>query len=312
MDETGGTEPVPLPAHLIERYPRFSLYNSPYPAHDHGHAIDLYPDDDAGRSGVSPVAGEVLDVRTVGCPDRPYAVDTDHLIVVDAGEHLARILHVDPAVEPGDSVAVGDSLGEMVRSGFFGRWVDNHVHLEFRGHDRNPYRASGSLPLDVDVPVAALDWDGTGTVVETGDSYALLDAPGGRVDGYAAVGSDAGVPLDGGLAHYGAGGRFGPAPGSSQLAAMSSPSASAGATDATVVELLGEPVGIVDGRDVAWGDVTVLANGDPITGLSLFASRDDGFGVKLVTRPGAGDPQFGVGEDVRVSTVSTDEPVRLD
>lgn len=288
-----GDERVVLPADVVERYPRFSLYNSPYPAHDRGHAIDLYPDGDVG---LSPVSGEVLDTRTVRCPDRPYAVDEDHLVVVDVGEYVARILHVAPAVEPGDWVAVGDPLGRMVRSGFFGRWVDDHVHLEFRDPDRNPYRAAGSLPLDVDVPVRPLDWDGTGTVVETGDSYALLDAPMNDGDGYAAVASDTGDPLDGGLAHYGAGGRF----------AVDSGHASG------PVELLGERVGVAAERDVSWGDVAVLVNGEPITGISLFASRRERFGAKLVTRPGAGDPSFGVGDEVRVSIRSTDESIRLD
>lgn len=288
-----GDERVVLPADVVERYPRFSLYNSPYPAHDHGHAIDLYP---GGDVGLSPVSGEVLDTRTVRCPDRPYAVDEDHLVVVDVGEYVARILHVAPAVEPGDRIAVGDPLGRMVRSGFFGRWVDDHVHLEFRDPDLNPYRAAGSLPLDVDVPVRPLDWDGTGTVVETGDSYALLDAPAHPGDGYAALASDAGVPLDGGLAHYGAGGLL---------------ATSEGAGPATV-ELLGERVGVADGRDVAWGDVAVLANGERVTGLSLFASRGPTWGAKLVTRLASGDPAFAVGDAVQVSIRPTNEPLRLD
>lgn len=294
MDGSRVGETVRLPAEVVERYPRFSLYNSPYPAHDGGHAVDLYPEGDAA---VSPVSGEVLDARTVGCPDRPYAVDADHLILVDAGAHVARLLHVDPAVETGDRVAVGDRLGDPVRSGFFGRWVDDHVHLEFRDPDRNPYRASGSLPIDVDVPVRPVGWDGTGTVVETGDSYALLDSPARSGDGYAALASDAGAPLDGGLPHYSAGGRFDD--GSGSLAVD------------TPVDLLGARVGVAAGRDVGWADVAVLANGEPITGLSLFAAREERFGVKLVTRPAAGDPQFRVGEDVRVSIRPTDEPVRL-
>ncbi|QLG60780.1 hypothetical protein [Halorarum salinum] len=293
-------ERVVLPADVVERYPRFSLYNSPYPAHDRGRAIDLYPEGDVG---LSPVAGEVLDTRTVGCPDRPYAVDSDHLILVDVGARVARVLHVDPAVEAGDRVAVGDPLGETVRSGFFGRWVDDHVHLEFREYGRNPYRASGSLPLDVDVPVRPVEWDGTGTVSETGDSYALLDSPAHHGDGYAALASDAGAPLDGGLPHYSAGGRFvdGSVHGSDF-----------GFVGEAPVGLLGARVGTAAGRHVGWGEVTVLANGEPITGLSLFASRVEGFGAKLVTRPAAGDPQFRVGEDVRVSIRPTDGAVRLD
>ena len=292
--------PITLPADALDPFPRFSLYNSPYPAHDRGRAVDLYPDPDpeSEADAPSPVAGEVFDTRTVRCPDRPYAVDRDHLILIDAGAYTVRVLHVDPAVAAGDRVAVGDPLGGTVRSGFFGAWVDDHVHVEFRDSDLDPYRASGSLPLAVDVPVRAVEWDGRGTVVETGDSYARLDAPARPGDGYAALASADGRPLDGGVAHYGTGGLFGlPVP-------------DGGGADGGAVELLGARIGTADGRDAAWGDAGVFANGERITGLSLFAARGD-WGTKLVTRPEAGDPQFSVGDEVRVSVERVDDPVRL-
>ncbi|ELK46643.1 hypothetical protein D320_20609, partial [Haloferax sp. BAB-2207] len=49
---------------MLSRFERFSLYNSPYPAHDSGCAIDLYvaADDPVARS---PVAGVVREARTV-------------------------------------------------------------------------------------------------------------------------------------------------------------------------------------------------------------------------------------------------------
>ncbi|WP_435061991.1 hypothetical protein [Halobaculum sp. EA56] len=319
-DGSAGAErdPVVLPESLLARYRKFSLYNSPYPAHDRACAVDLYPESNAG---VSPVAGEVLDTRTVGCPDREYAVERDHLIVIDAGEYVARVLHVDPAVEAGDEVAVGDSLGEMVRSGFFGRWVDNHVHLEFRERGRNPYRASGSLPLVADARVRPLAWDGTGTVVETGPSHAVLDAPTGSVAGadaaaFSAVADDDGRPLDGGLAHYSGGG----IPGTGGDAGGRVPHGGTGTGDddggpaRDPVRLLGTEVGTRAGRHVDWADVDVLANGERITGLSLFAARADAdaaAGAKLVTRPEAGDPTFAVGDWVEVRIVESDDPVRL-
>ncbi|WP_348607088.1 hypothetical protein [Halobaculum rarum] len=305
MEESGETDPVVVPESLLARYRKFSLYNSPYPAHDRACAVDLYPESNAG---VSPVAGEVLDTRTVGCPAREYAVDHDHLIVIDTGDHLVRVLHVDPAVEAGDEVAVGDALGELVRSGFFGRWVDNHVHLEFREHGRNPYRASGSIPLVVDAAVTPLAWDGTGTVLETGPSHAVLDTPtrpengDGTIDadaaGFTAIAADDGRPLDGGLTHYSGGG----VPGIRTSRRDAPPT----------VSLLGTTVGTRVGRHVDWADVDVLANGERITGLSLFvAGADARAGVKLVTRPEAGDPAFAVGDEVTVSIVPSDDPVRL-
>lgn len=277
---------VTLPADVVRRYERFSQYNSPYPAHDHGRAVDLYPGENGGPAP-SPVAGTVVDTRTVRCPTRSYAAVEDHIVIVDCGDVVARILHVDPAVRPGDRVSVGESLGTLVRSGFFGRWVDDHLHLGVRPPDRDPYRASGSLPLDLDVPVTGLDWDGDGTVVETGPTHVLLDAPRWRGDGFAALASDEGVPLDGGLVHYAGGGALSPHEGT--------------------VSLLGQHVGRATDREVRWADVAVWANDVRASGLSLFASRVT-FGVKLVFHEGH---RFETGDDIEVAVAPTADPVRL-
>ena len=279
---------VTLPETVVERYPRFSLYNSPYDAHDEGCAVDLYPET---NDAPSPVAGEVVDTRTVTAPEKSYAVEHDHLILIDRGDRIARVLHVDPAVSAGDEVAVGDSLGEMVRSGFFAPWVDNHVHLGFRDPDANQYRASGSLSVEVDTDLRALPWDGTGTVVETGETYAVLDAPAHPDPGecFAGIAGDAspdgGGPtvLDGGLPHYAGGG------------ALAADGAAPPDCDRPV-SLLDSRLGVAAGRTVAWDDLTVVANGDPITGISLFLARDAGVGAKLICP----DAAFREGEQVSV------------
>jgi len=278
---------VTLDATHLDGYDRFSLYNSPYAAHREGCAIDLYPSD--GRSAPSPVAGEVVATRTVDAPPKPYAAEQDHLIAIDIGSDprfetasVARVLHVDPAVSPGDRLQRGDSLGRLLRSGFFAPWVDNHVHLGFRPADADYRRASGWLPITVDVPTEPLAWDGTGRVVETGDTYAVLDAPAHPDPSAYFVGLDGGAGvLDGGLPHYDGGGLFARNVG--------------GATT-----LLGQRVGTVDGRTVAWDDVTVLVDGHPITGLSLFLARDGAFGAKLVCP----ELSLSVGESVTVSVQS--------
>ncbi|ELZ27743.1 hypothetical protein C475_07475 [Halosimplex carlsbadense 2-9-1] len=291
---------VTLSADALAPFRRFSLYNSPFDAHDRGCAVDLYPGDVDGDTlrpnpedgpridAPSPVAGEVVETRTVRAPSQPYAADDDHLILLDTGEHVARVLHVEPGVSAGDRVAVGDSLGRLVRAGFFAPWVANHLHLGFRERGANHHRAAGSLPLELDhsVPVDALDWDGTGTVVAAGDTYAVLDtpahsAPGERFAGLAATDAD-GEPLgvlDGGLPHYDGGG----------LLRAESPD------DERDVFLCGERVGRADGRTVNWTAPTVLANGDPIRGIALALGRDH-VGVKLVGES-IGLP---VGTDVRV------------
>jgi hypothetical protein len=268
---------VTLPASALAPFRRFSRYNSPYAAHDHGRAVDLYPAGDRNR-GRSPVAGEVLDTRTVRAPSRPYAADTDHLILIDTGDHVARILHVDPAVEPGDSVAVGDSLGPLVRSGFFAPWVDDHVHLGFRPSDANPYRASGSLPVDVAVDPRPIPWDGTGVVREAGGTYVVLDEPRHPDPGsWAGLAGAPGVVLDGGCPHYDGGGVV--------------------PTARTAVSVAGTRVGVADGREVTWDGVTLRANDRPVTGLSLFVARDAAFGAKVVC-PGH---EFAPGDRIELS-----------
>ena len=266
---------VTLDREVLFQYRRFSLYNSPYVAHERGRAIDLYPPADA-TVAPSPVAGEVLETLTVDAPPKPYAAEHDYLLLVDTGEFVARVLHVKPGVAAGDAVEQGDPLGDLVRAGFFAPWVPNHVHLEFRDRDANPYRASGSVALDVGVDVETVPWDGTGTVVETGDAYARLNRPAHPVpdERFAGLASGDGV-LDGGFPHYEWGG----------LLAGDGPA-----------EIAGTRVGTVSGRDVAWHDATVLANGDPVTGIALFCGRDT-LGAKLVGR----DVDLCLGEEVDVA-----------
>ncbi|MES3516230.1 MAG: hypothetical protein PPP58_01060 [Natronomonas sp.] len=281
------SEPVVSNA-VVGQYERFSLYNSPYPAHDRGCAIDLYP----GTGVPSPVSGTVLDTRSVDCPARSYAVDHDHLLLVDTGEYVARILHVETDLTEGSTVAVGDRLGSMVRSGFFGRWVDNHIHLEFRDPEQNLHRASGSVPLSVDVDVSPLRWDGIGTIVETGPTHVRLDTPRHTGSGFAALGSDDGVPLDGGVPHYTGGGRLDRDTGSEESAPLS---------------LLGTEVGCAAGRNVEWGDVAVVVDGQRATGLSLFATQIQ-HGAKIVFHEGH---DFAVGQRVTVGIEPTGDPIRL-
>ncbi len=283
-----GTQPaamaVTVPESALHQYYRFSLYNSPFDAHDEGCAIDCYPE---GARAPSPVAGDVIDTKRVRAPPKTYAAEHDYLILIDTGDYVARLLHVQPGVEAGDTVRVGDDLGTLVRAGFFAPWVPNHIHLGFRTADANPYRAAGSIPVEAGVDLEPLSWDGTGTVVETGETWARLDspthpAPGERFVGVATGDRRDGGVLDGGLPHYEWGGVLGSQNG------------------ASVAQLAGQRVGTTDGRTVAWDHITVLANGDPVTGVALFCSRDDA-GVKLV---GEG-VDFAVGERVEV-TVSRD------
>jgi len=122
-------------------------------------------------------------------------------------------------------------------------------------------------------------WNGTGTVVEAGETYALLDAPEHPApgDGFAGVATDAGGALDGGFPHYDGGGVFGNETGGE-------------------VSLLGTAIAdATGGRTADWRDVAVTANGEPIRGLSLWLGVER-LGVKLVA-PGH---DFAVGDRIEV------------
>jgi hypothetical protein len=263
---------VTLGSDVLGQYRRFTLFNSPYTEHDDGRAVDLYPEP---GTAPSPVAGTVERIRQVRAPPKEYAAAEDTLVVIDTGEHLARVMHVDPDIEEGETVDVGDDLGGLIRAGFFAPWVPNHLHVGFRPRGSDPIRASGSLPIEIDVDLRPLAWDGSGKVVETGDTWARLDSPGHPDTGAYFVGldSDGGV-LDGGLPHYEYGGLLGGGEGA---------------------ELAGQRVGSVADGVVTWDDLTVLANGEPVTGIALFCARDE-FGIKLVGE----DVNFDIGEQVTV------------
>jgi hypothetical protein len=270
---------VTLSAPALAPFPRVARYNSPYTAHRDGRAIDLYPGTDQAPS---PVAGTVVRTERMRAPSRPYAAEHDYLIVVDTGSELARLLHVEPAVEPGATVERGDPIGELVQSGYFAPWVDNHVHLGFREYGTDPVRASGSLPVALDVPVDGVTWDGTGTVREVGETYAVLDQPTHPAAGERFVGiadDTCQVVFDGGVPHYETGGVHSLDGDRSQAARAS---------------LLGTDLAVGSGT-VEWADVRVLVDGQPITGLSFLLERD-GLGAKLICP----DRSFSVGESVAV------------
>jgi hypothetical protein len=292
---------VALPASTLSQYRAFSLYNSPYAAHDEGRAIDLYPEH---GHAPSPVAGDVRETRSVRAPPKEHAEEEDHLILLDVApedpvadgrELVARVLHVDPGVEPGDRVERGDDLGRTVRAGFFAPWVGDHLHVGFRPPGANPYRASGSLPLSPEVRVEPLDWNGTGTVVAHGPTYVILDRPahpdpGEEFAGIAVAGADApGGVLDGGFPHYDGGGVL-PIRGD----------------DAAPVSLFGTGIGTENGRSVEWRDRSVRiaaadasraggSGGEAATGLSFYAGRDRA-GAKVICP----DHGFTTGDRVRV------------
>jgi hypothetical protein len=122
----------------IPKTSHFSLGTSPYYAHQHGLAIDIYHNLTLENYGVlSPISGEVLKIKTLKAPKPKFlnGVDNDYLILVSNpsnSEILWKIMHVKPKVKVGDQIEIGDPIGNTIRNGYFAYWSSPHLHLEIR------------------------------------------------------------------------------------------------------------------------------------------------------------------------------------
>jgi hypothetical protein len=130
-----------------------SFFNSPYYSHQHALAVDIYPNTEAFiRSAPSPVEGTILHVYEAESPRPRYfrAPEIENVIVIVSAQNphsWVRILHVNCYREVGTRVNVGDSLGNLERSGFFNFWTAKHMHVEVR-RKREPLRAKGAFPME--------------------------------------------------------------------------------------------------------------------------------------------------------------------
>ncbi len=115
-----------------------SFTNSPYYAHHRLAAIDIYPPREECEA-LSPIEGKLLLHKVVG---------GEHVLGFKSGDAYVRILHVRPHLSVGESVSIGDLLGEVVWSPTFFKWTDPHLHLEIRS--RNSFiGARGGIELSI-------------------------------------------------------------------------------------------------------------------------------------------------------------------
>ncbi len=132
----------------IPKTSHFSIGTSPYYAHQHGLAIDIYQNLSLENFDVlSPVSGTIEKVKTLRAPKAQFSsgIDLDYLILISNpgdSEILWKIMHVNPNVRVGDKIDVGDPLGITIRNGYFAYWSSPHVHLELR-HSNDAIRARG-------------------------------------------------------------------------------------------------------------------------------------------------------------------------
>jgi murein DD-endopeptidase MepM/ murein hydrolase activator NlpD len=185
---------------------RYAFFNSPFPAHKANTGVDIYPGDGFGGEAPSPVDGEVVLIRRVKAPEGHGFTAADHDTVVvlrnkDNSETVTKLLHIDPLVEVGDTVRVGDPVGLTLRSGYYGWGTSPHIHTEIRD-PRDPIRARGGYNLDlIEVPKGDPVDMIAGAVVHLQPEFALIEL---ESLGSGLVGTVNGEPatLDGGIPYY--------------------------------------------------------------------------------------------------------------
>ena len=187
---------------------RFSLFNSPYPGHRLKSGVDIYPSIVFGGEAPSPVEGEVLTVRRVKAPRGRGFEDAGYDVVtllrpVDNPGVVVKLLHVDTRLSEGDHVGLGEEVGPLLRSGYYGWGTSPHIHLEVR-EPSDPLRARGGHPINVlngfsdAKPVDEI----AGEVVWTQPEYALMRLDSGGAGLTGELDGEPGV-VDGGIPYYG-------------------------------------------------------------------------------------------------------------
>ena len=122
--------------------------------------IDIYPSQlTFGGEVHSPVSGTIRKIQSFrGHSTLPRYSKLEYLILVqndDDPSVYTKILHVKPArsLSQGEHIDIGDKIGEYIRSFFFARWTDPHLHCELRPKD-DTVRARGALQLNLCQPLS--------------------------------------------------------------------------------------------------------------------------------------------------------------
>jgi hypothetical protein len=187
---------------------RYAFYNSPYPAHRFMTAVDIYPNLKLGGSAPSPIDGEIIKVRRVKSPPgRGFgAPEHDTVTIIKSTEdrgRVVKVLHVDTVLKEGEEIAVGQSLGPLIRSGYFGYHTPLHVHVEVRPQC-DPLRVRGGYTINslLDLNDLSVTEELVGVVIASRRGYALIKL---NLRGSVVVADVGGVPgiLDGGVPIYG-------------------------------------------------------------------------------------------------------------
>ncbi|MFO7796141.1 MAG: hypothetical protein R6W84_08310 [Promethearchaeia archaeon] len=132
----------------------FSLGTSPYYAHQHALAVDIYQNISLENyEALSPIEGKIFQIKELKAPKPKFkdGIDKEYLILIQNRDHPERIfktLHINPIVKVGDHIEIGDILGTTIRNGYFSYWSSPHLHLEIRT-ENDAIRARGGQPFDL-------------------------------------------------------------------------------------------------------------------------------------------------------------------
>lgn len=132
----------------IEEDSHFTIGTSPYYAHQHALAIDIYQNLELENyQAISPINGEVIKIKELIAPKPkfPNGIAKDYLTLVRNQKNqkiIYKLLHVKPFFKAGNQIRQGDFLGETIRNGYFAYWSSPHLHLEIRS-ENDAIRATG-------------------------------------------------------------------------------------------------------------------------------------------------------------------------
>lgn len=145
----------------LPKHAHFSFATSPYHAHQHGVALDIYQDLSLTNfTALSPIKGKVIKTRALRAPTPRFqgGISKEYVTLIENAEDrqlLYKILHVKPKIKKGTVVNVGDTLGETIKNGYFAPWSSPHLHLELRTK-KHPFRARGGKKIPFNLLKSAL------------------------------------------------------------------------------------------------------------------------------------------------------------
>ena len=140
----------------IPSFTHFSIGTSPYYAHQHALAIDIYQNLSLENYEVfSPVSGKVLKTKKLLAPKARFkgGIDNDYITLIQNSDNpdlVFKILHVKLNLQAGEQIEIGDTIGTTIRNGYFAYWSSPHLHLEIRKID-DPIRARGAVAFPLNL-----------------------------------------------------------------------------------------------------------------------------------------------------------------